>query len=250
MINFSKISAGSLWGKTLRGVLKIIPKKFILPILQGRLKGKKWVLGSGTFGYWLGTYEMEKQKIFEKALEKRNIVYDIGAHVGFYSLLAAELIGEKGKVFSFEPNPGNVFYLKKHISMNKFENIQVFEAAVSETTGTALFSVYQDSFSGQFSENGKLSVKTIAIDDLLADGKVPPPDVMKIDVEGAEFKVLKGVIKTLGKYHPTILLATHNEKIRNDCHDFLRSLDYDLRAIVGNDIETADEILAYFGNER
>ena len=113
MINFSKILADSFIGKVLRKILKIIPPNFVLPILQGRLRGKKWVIGSGVFGYWLGTYEFEKQKLFTKTVKKGDIVFDVGAQAGFYSLLAAELIGEKGKVFAFEPMPDNISYLKK-----------------------------------------------------------------------------------------------------------------------------------------
>ena len=87
MINFSKISNKKLIGKILRALLKIIPKGMTVLIVQGKLKGKKWIKGSGFNGYWLGSYESEKVLIFEKTLKKGNILFDIGAHVGFYTLV-------------------------------------------------------------------------------------------------------------------------------------------------------------------
>jgi hypothetical protein len=120
MIDFSKISKKSLIGKFLRRILKLIPPNSVLPILQGKLRGTKWIIGSGVFSYQLGCYEAEKQKAFIKQVKSGDVFYDIGAHIGFYTLLASKLIGDRGRVYAFEPLPRNIFYLKKHISLNKF----------------------------------------------------------------------------------------------------------------------------------
>ena len=107
-------------------LLKIIlPRNMIVPILQGRLRGKKWVIGSGNIEYALGSYEYGKRILFEKMVSKSSVVYDIGAHVGFYALLASELVGEGGKVIAFEPVPRNLKYLKKHLEINKCTNVIV-----------------------------------------------------------------------------------------------------------------------------
>ena len=66
--------------------MRFIPENTKVLILQGRLKGKKWIKGSGVNGYWLGTYELEKQKMFEKNIKRGDVVFDIGANVGIYSL--------------------------------------------------------------------------------------------------------------------------------------------------------------------
>jgi FkbM family methyltransferase len=218
-------------------MLKIIPENSILPILQGRLRGKKWIIGSGVFGYWLRTHELEKQRLFRKMVKNGDIVYDIGAHVGFYTLLAADLVGEKGKVFSFEPNPRNIFFLKKHIALNNLKNIRVFEAAVSKSSGTASFSAREDSSSGRLNKNGELEVGTITLDDLISGEEVFPPNVIKIDIEGTEFEALQGMTKIFEKYRPFIFLATHNEKARDDCFKFLKFFGYNLKAINGNKYE-------------
>jgi hypothetical protein len=110
MIDFSKISKNLAIGKFLRMILGAIPSDMTLFVLQGKLKGKKWIRGAGVHGYWLGTYELKKQEAFEKAVKKGDVVFDIGAHAGFYALLASSLVGESGKVFAFEPLPRNVFF--------------------------------------------------------------------------------------------------------------------------------------------
>ena len=71
-------------------------------ILQGKLRGKKWIVGSGNHAYWLGSHEYKKRILFEKVIRQGSIVFDIGAHVGFYTLLASVLVGTKGKVFAFD----------------------------------------------------------------------------------------------------------------------------------------------------
>jgi len=245
MINFSKISQKSFSGKVLRGILKIIPKNSILPILQGKLKGKKWVIGSGVFGYWLGTYELKKQKIFEGKVKKGDTVYDIGAHAGFYTLLAAELVGEKGRVFSFEPNPRNTHYLENHITMNNYKNVTVLKTAVSEKTESRSFDVGENSFYGKFSETGKSKVETAALDDLYEKGELPLPNVVKIDVEGVELAVLKGAELVFKKSLPLLFLSTHSQKLYDSCLNFLASLGYNFEVIDENEAKTDKEILAY-----
>lgn len=126
MINFSAISNRSITGKILRFFLWFITQKTTVRILQGPLKNKKWIKGSGVNGYWLGSYESDEQKVFIENLKKGDIVFDIGANVGFYSLLAAEVIGFKGKVFSFEPLPENFKHIKKHIEINNGSCLEDF----------------------------------------------------------------------------------------------------------------------------
>ncbi len=77
-MNFSKINYQSFLGKLIRLPLRLIPKKMVMPILQGSLRGKKWIVGSGEHGYWLGSYEYQKRLAFEKTIKRNTVVYDIG----------------------------------------------------------------------------------------------------------------------------------------------------------------------------
>ncbi len=79
----------------------------------------KWIVGSSNHGCWLGSYELKKQNQLVKYLKPGMIVYDIGAHVGFYTLIISKAVGPNGMVYAFEPFPDNIIFLKKHISLNK-----------------------------------------------------------------------------------------------------------------------------------
>ena len=70
-----------------------------MPIFQGPLRGTKWFLTSGILEYPLGTYETEKVALFAKSIRRNWIVYDVGANVGYYTLLSSKLGGKKGKSF-------------------------------------------------------------------------------------------------------------------------------------------------------
>lgn len=245
MIDFSSISNKSIIGKILRLFLFLIPSFAVVRILQSRLKGKKWIKGSGVNGYWLGSYESEQVKIFESEIKNGDIFFDIGANVGFYSLLAAEFIGPFGKVFSFEPLPENFNYLKKHIEINGYKNIFPFLAAISDKSGFAFFGGIINRSQGKLTESGEFKVEAISIDDWINLKKLPNPNVFKIDVEGAEFLVLKGMEKTLKNVHPKIFLSTHSLEIHKKCCDFLYNLGYKLKSLNGIEIEKSDNIMAY-----
>jgi len=242
MINFSKISNSTFLGKTLRNILKIIPKNSVLPILQGSAKGMKWIVGSGVYGYWLGSYEMEKQKVFSKSISEGDVVFDIGAHVGFYTLIASKLVGETGKVYSFEPFPKNISYLKKHIRLNKLDNVKIVDRAVSNKTGEVFFEAGQNSSTGKISKNGQ-KIQSIKLDDFIKEN-IPVPDIIKMDIEGGETETLKGAEITLRKYRPVILLATHGKEIHKECLKLLERLNYQLESIGEKNISETSELIA------
>lgn len=205
---------------------KIMPSNLIVPILAGRIKGKKWVIGSSNLECILGSYEHSKNILFQNNVSNGDIVYDIGAHVGFYTLLASKLVGETGKVISFEPLPKNFKYIEKHAQINKINNVMLKNAAVSDFTGFSCFKEVESTFMGYLDEKGELLVETLSIDDFIKDYPELKPCCLKIDVEGAEFLVLKGAKETLEKYKPKIFLATHNDAVHEKCVNMLQNLDY------------------------
>lgn len=242
-MNFSAVP-NNIAGKLLRSILRIIPAKSQVRILQGRLKGQKWIVGSGVHGCWLGSYEFEKQQLFEKTIQDGKVIYDLGANVGFYTLLSSVIVGSKGKVIAFEPLPRNLEYLRQHMIINRVDNVTIKDAAVSDTTGLITFDIGPHSSMGKIAENGTLKVKTVVLDTLVDKGEIPPPDYMKIDIEGAEFLALQGARRMLEKYHPTIFLATHGKEVHQKCLEFLTSLGYKLRSINEKSLEETDEVIA------
>ncbi len=245
-MNFSNISNQSVLGKVLRLPLSLLPKKMRVPILQGRLKGKKWIVGASDHGCWLGSYEFEKQLLFEQTVTKGSVVFDLGGHVGFYTLLASELVGTNGKVFVFEPIQKNIFYLKEHVRLNKAENVKVIEAAVSDHCGEIFLDEGLSSSQWHISANGKHQVKSVGLDEMISKGELPVPDFMKIDIEGAETLALTGAKKMLTESHPTIFLATHGKDIHEECCRLLLSFGYEVKPIGELTESEYQEIIATF----
>lgn len=225
----------------------LIPDDLVLPIPQGALKGKKWVVESGGLVYYLGSFETEKTRLFKNLIQKGNVVYDIGAHVGYFSLFLGELVGEAGRVLAFEPNPVNVEYLRQHLDMNGICNVDVFEFALSDENGESFFINKKDTSTGCLSSSGDMWVETYTVDYLVDSGTVPPPDYIKIDVEGAELLVLKGARRTLEKHMPSIFLATHGPDLKYDCMEFLETLGYCFRPESKKDQGLGKDFFAYPG---
>jgi FkbM family methyltransferase len=204
----------------------------------------KWIAGSSNHGCWLGSYEHRKRKAFERWVAKGGVVFDIGANAGFYTLLASVLVGPHGKVFAFEPAPLNLRYLKQHLRINGIKNVSVVEAAVADCGGVAHFDAGPNPATGHLAADGSLSVKTVTLDEMVRTGELPPPNYIKIDVEGAEVNVLLGAKSVLTALHPTIFLATHSKQLHRTCCELLRSLGYSLEPISGQAVGQTDEVLA------
>jgi FkbM family methyltransferase len=245
MANLSGISNETLIGKLLRAPLRLIPPGTVVPILQGALRGKKWIVGSATNGCWLGSYEYAKQKALQRELKAGQVVYDVGANVGFYSLLASVLVGETGHVYSFEPFPENVRQLKKHLEMNHIQNCTVVDAAVSSADGDAIFDPSEDRCTGHLAASGSLHVRTLALDGLLFRNEIRPPNLMKIDIEGAEFECLRGASGVIQDSRPIIFLATHGREVHIACSELLEKWKYRVAALDGGPAESSDELIAY-----
>jgi len=233
--------------KTLRNLIKRVYGKTIRlttpngssrKIRYGFLKGEKWIISSGYSQYWMGSYEPEITEKFVEYAKKSTVIYDIGSHIGYYTLLASRYAIPGGKIFSFEPLPENLQKLKNHVEINKRLNTVIIEKAVSFKTGEALFTNSDNSVANSICENspmfqfGKtIEVKTTSLDDLLLNGFLLPPQLIKMDIEGAEFDALRGAEVLLKKYHPAIFLSTHNCQntgVHKKCCDFLVNMGYSL----------------------
>jgi FkbM family methyltransferase len=244
-MNFSKINYRSFWGRLIRLPLRLIPKKMVLPILQGSLRGVKWVVGAGEHGYWLGSYEMNKRLAFEREIFPGAVVYDIGANVGYFSLLAAVLVGQEGRVFAFEPLPRNLDFLRRHVALNGLEDVvQILPVAVSENSGEAAFDLGASSAMGHLAERGEITVEMAALDDLVKSGELPPPDFMKVDVEGAEYAALKGAQYLLERYRPVLFLDTHQREAHQPTIELLQQLDYTFDILDGKPLPETKELIA------
>lgn len=167
----------------------------------------------------LGKYatESHESEIFKKQLKKDQIVLDIGANIGYYSLLARSIIGPKGKIIAFEPSTENTSLIKKSIDENKFENIIVVEAAVSDHEGYGeLFlspyyksehSLFDYHYSSGEHKGGIQKTKLITIDSFLENSGDLKVDIIKMDVEGSEKNAINGMKKTM-EFNKKLTLIT------------------------------------------
>jgi len=243
MIDFSGIRRNTMLGSLLRAPLRLLPSNAVVPILQGPLKGKRWVSGASNHGCWLGTYELPKQLAMLRHIRPGMVCYDVGANVGFYTLFFSHLVGIGGRVLAFEPFPRNVALLRRHIELNHCANVTVFDAAVADREGTTLFEEAPSASMGRVSDHGSLAVECRRLDKVISEG-FPPPDLIKIDVEGAEGAVLAGAVEMLQKYAPIIFLATHGPEQHQDCVAILKQHGYSVGGAAGEAADQTDELLA------
>lgn len=243
MINFSAVRPESLAGKIVRYPFRALRHGIVLPILQGSLRGKKWIVGWHLHGCWLGSYEWTMQKRMAKELKPGNVFYDVGANVGLYTLLAATLVAS-GRVYAMEPLAANVGYLRKHLELNGIQNVEVLELAVSDQAGTAHFEAEETRAMGRIGTGGYVVVQTSTLDVLLQEGRVAPPDFIKMDIEGAEFSALLGARGCFARYRPKLFLATHGKEVHEHCCHLLSSWRYEYQ-YVSRESEDRAELFAF-----
>ncbi|MCS7253783.1 MAG: FkbM family methyltransferase [Armatimonadota bacterium] len=211
--------------KKLLKLLKPIGERLKVPVRQGPLKGF-YLLAVAPLRFFKGTYEPETTALFVQFVKLGDIVYDIGAHMCYFTLIASKQVGSEGMVVAFEPCPTNVRILKKHLQINGITNVETIEAAVTESSGKARFAFGTGTGKGHLAIDGELEVKTVCIDELVEKGIIPPPKVIKVDVEGAEMRVIAGAIRTISTYRPIIFLATHSESLSKACDKVICSFGY------------------------
>jgi FkbM family methyltransferase len=235
-VNWSGIDNHSLLGAALRLPLRLIPPGARLRIRRGPARGLRWIVGSANHGCWLGTYELDKQAALTRFVQPGMTVYDVGAQAGFYTLFFSRLVGPSGHVYAFEPLPINLAHLVSHVRMNGLENVSIVEGALWRTRSLASFSVDQERSMNAVQPQrgtGPLFVPTLSVDEMVRDGAIRPPDLVKMDVEGAEAAVLEGMEQTVAATRPILFIALHGESQRTACERLLHSVGYEINDLSG-----------------
>ncbi len=162
-------------------------------------------MGAQTHGMWLGSYERDVQAALCREVKPGHVFFDVGANVGFYTVIASRLVGS-GRVIAFEPLPGNLDILRRHIATNHLSNVTIVPKALADSVGKARFSTTNDCSMNRLDPGGELEVEATTVDGALAARGNPPPDVLKVDVEGAELAMLRGATACLRTYRPLLLV--------------------------------------------
>jgi FkbM family methyltransferase len=243
--NWSGIDRYSPLGRALRAPLRLIPPSITIKIRRGPAEGLRWIVGSADHGCWLGTYELAKQNVLLRFAAAGMTVFDLGAQAGFYTLLFSSVVGPQGKVFAFEPCPLESQNLLRHIQLNRLSNVTVLTVALAAQNGFGRFSIDTGQTQNSLCAEAKspLLVPTISLDQL----DLPPPDLIKLDIEGGESDALLGAQRILAENRPVIFLALHGAEHRSRCFTLLRKYDYSLFDLAGHSLDQkidTDEIYA------
>ncbi|HEV7427643.1 MAG TPA: FkbM family methyltransferase [Thermoanaerobaculia bacterium] len=220
-----------LLANLIRLPVRLMPPQAVVRIRSGDLRGWRWIAGSSTNGCWLGTYERHMQRLFREHIRPGATVFDIGANAGFFTLLAAKLAGDSGRVYAFEPLPRNLDFLERHVRLNGVANVQTEALAIAATSGEAHFRIAHHASMGGLSESGDLPVITASLDDLIASGRVARPDFIKIDIEGGESDALRGAATMLAAGPLTIALSTHGWQQHEACWSTLTAAGFKLELL-------------------
>jgi len=150
------------------------------------------------------SYEKLESDLVKQEVKNEDVVLDVGANIGYYTLLLAKLVGTKGKVFAFEPAPDNFFLLEKNISLNGYKNVVLENLALSNSNGHVDLYLSDESmgwhriYPSKFCSNNHVKVEMIRLDDYFKNENIRDTiSFIKMDVEGAEFGVLKGMTTIL-----------------------------------------------------
>jgi len=205
--------------------------RFELPVLSGPNRGRKWRVGSGVIACWLGRYENEEMAVFGGLIKPGATVWDLGAHCGYYTLLAAGLVGPSGKVVAVEPHPVNLEGLRRNLEINRITNVTILDRAVGDSHDSEVaFSADTVGFGyggAVVASGGAFKVRTATLDRLI-DGGAPYPDVIKMDVEAMEAAVLEGSPKLLAARRTSWMVAMHEHNIAVRTVEMLRAAGYDV----------------------
>ena len=211
-------------------------------------KGLWFELNPRTGGTFVrGDAEATVQTVIAERLRPGMVFYDLGANIGLFTLMAARIVAESGKVFSFEPDPENAARLRRNIAYNQFSNVTVIEAGIWSSSGKFKFvdggSSSPDRAWGTFVPEDKQRAGTlipcVSLDEFHQTTAAPPPDAIKCDVEGAEFEALRGATKMLQSHRPWIVCEMHSPANDQIIREFLGALGYVFQTLDGNHVLAA-----------
>ena len=194
---------------------------------------------------WRGDHELSVQHAILAAVQPGAVVYDVGAHAGGIALGVARLVGPSGRVVAFEADPKNAESLTENAARNHLTgSLQVVQSAVWSYTATRICfrcgglrshgGVEADGQSPVIGGGDVINVSAVTLDDFLANGG-PVPQLVKIDVEGGEYEVLRGGTNLFSKLRPLIIAEIHHKPAAERIGSWLVEHQYSGRWVIPNE---------------
>lgn len=226
--------------------VKTMVRRYVLPrtrvwlqVQRGLTQGMWMRLGlPDEARYWRGEHDLEVERALRTAVLPGAVVYDVGAHLGYFALGAARLVGKGGRVVAFEGDPDNVMRLRENALENDLqERLQVVHAAVwSNTAGNGIWfrrgiepraqgGVEADGCRPMLGNGELINVPAITVDDFIARGGAMP-HLIKVDVEGGEGEVLRGAARLFTDGRPLVIAEVHHVQAAKQIAHWLEEYRY------------------------
>jgi len=185
-------------------------------------------------GYTNGDHEPWLQELLQSHLRPGDCFFDVGAHTGFFVLIASRFVGPAGNIVAFEPDSENAATFKQNMSKNGVTQVLLIEAAAWSSTGQAMFERevgISNRTRGHIapeanSDCASVRIPAIRIDDVVFEKGYPHPCFMKLDVEGAEWQALHGARRVLSEVKPKLLCEVPDGRQMSEIQNYLRGFDY------------------------
>lgn len=248
---YQKLDPKNVWRVAMSG-----PILFLLTIIH-RIIGEKMIITRSKYnflvklrvmdylvgGYMhLGETNPLETYVVRKLLHKGDIFFDVGAHLGWYTLNASQVVGRKGKVYAFEPNPSVASWLGENCQLNNLKNVSIIKAPVADSVAAVDFWVGESDALGSLSkanairgstrEAKKIKIISTTLDSFIKQRRIRKVKIIKIDVEGADLLVIKGGKNFLKRQAPYLIVEVFGltwEKDRDrdkDIFSYLSRLGY------------------------
>jgi FkbM family methyltransferase len=205
-------------------------------VAAGLLKGTSLNLDmQSEKDYWLGTYELELQSALQELVKPGMTAYDVGANIGYISLMLARLVGESGRVFAFEALPANTTRWQGNVDLNGLGGrMQLFCGAVADSNTPLRFLVHASGGMGKAAGSagranayqGEIEVRGVSLDEFVFGQGNPPPRIIKMDIEGGEVLALPGMRRLLQETRPSLVLELHGQESIRVSWEILSGMGY------------------------
>jgi len=213
-----------------------------IKVAGGKLAGMQLLLDlQSEKDYWLGTYEPELQEGLQDFLRPGMIAYDVGANIGYISLLLAKFVGPQGQVFAFESLPENLNRLEANVQLNDLAGcITIVPMAVADRSGHVRFLIGPSGGMGKLEGSAgrqdvaypdSISVQGTSLDDFIFEAGNPRPHIIKLDIEGGEVLALPGMRRVLDSARPVVFLELHGAEAAQIAWEIFSNSGYSIHQL-------------------
>jgi FkbM family methyltransferase len=210
----------------------------VVTIMSGHARGLKWRRSHRYVnGFWVGQHELELQDALARLVRPGDVFFDLGANAGFFSMIGARLVGAGGRCVAVDPDPANCQSMGWQRALNEFGGRwEIVRKAVDDSVGTRkFFAAAPGSDTGRLVADGEVAasheVEATTIDALAREHGAPA--VIKVDVEGAEVRALRGAAETLAKRRAAWVLELHSPELADEARRILAAAGYRFTTLAG-----------------